>query len=85
VSCNAKLIFGIPSQVFLDEGGSKTVKAGGYRRMGGEEVTRSCDRQCDFEGLPGLFHEVAGAFQDGERRMPFIQVTDLGLEPEGAE
>ena len=69
----------------LDEGGSETVKAGGHGRVGGEEITRSSDRQRDFEGLPCLFHEVAGTFQDGERRVPFIQMTDLRLEPERAE
>ena len=82
---NAELLFGVTTEVLLDEGRSKTVKAGGHRRVGGEEIARSRDRQRDFEGLPGLLHEVAGAFQDGERRVPFIQVTDLRLDPERAE
>ena len=85
VKRNAELLFGIPPKVLLDEGRIKTVKAGGHRRVGGEEITRSCNRQRHFEGLPGLFHEVAGTFQDGERRVPFIQVTDLRLDPERAE
>ena len=76
---------GIPPEVLLDEGGSETVKAGGHRRVGGEEIARSCNRQRHFEGLPCLFHEVAGTFQDGERRVAFIQVTDLRLHPERAE
>ena len=76
---------GISTEVLLDEGGSKAVKTSGYRRMGGEEITRSCDRQCDFEGLPCLLHEIAGAFQDGECRVPFIQVADLWSEPERAK
>ena len=84
-SCNAELLFGVPPKVLFDEGGSKTVKTGGDRRVGGEEITRSCDRQCDLEGLPSLFHEVAGTFQNGERRVPFIQVTDLRLQPERSE
>ena len=85
VKRNAELLFGIPAQVLLDEGRSKTVETGGHRRMGGEEITRSRRGQCHFEGLPGLFHEVAGALQHGERRVPFIQVTDLRLEPQRAE
>ena len=85
VECNAELLLGIPTEVLLDEGRSETVKAGGHRRVGGEEVPRSRDGQRDFEGLPGLFHEVAGAFQHGEGRMPFIQVTDLRLDAERAE
>jgi hypothetical protein len=40
--------------------------------------------QRDFEGLPGLFHETAGALQHGEGRMPFIQVTDFRLDAERA-
>ena len=71
---------GIPAEVLLDEGRSETVKAGGHRRVGGEEVPRSRDGQRDFEGLPGLFHEAAGALQNGEGRMPFIQVTDFRLD-----
>jgi hypothetical protein len=69
----------------LDEGGRETVKTGGHCRVRSEEIARSCDRQCDCEGLPGLFHEVARTFQDGKRRVPLIQVTDLRLDPERAE
>ena len=29
------------------------------------------------KGCADLFHEIAGAFQHGEGRMPFIQVTDF--------
>ena len=69
----------------LDEGRSKAVKAGGHRRVGGEEVARSRDGQRDFEGLPGLFHEAPGAFQHGEGRMPFIQMTDFRLDAKRAQ
>jgi hypothetical protein len=85
VKRNAELLFGVPAKVLLDEGGSETVKTGGHRRVGGEEIARSCDGQGDFEGLPVSSMKLAGAFQDGERRVPFIQVTDLRLEPERAE
>ena len=80
VDGNAKLILGIPAEVLLDEGRSETVKAGGHRRVGGEEVSRSRGGQRDFKGLRGLLHETAGAFQHREGRMPFIQVTDFRLE-----
>src|SRR5664279_4494510 len=82
---NAELLRGVSTEVLLDEGRSETIKTGGHCRVGGEEVSCSGDRQRDFEGLPCLFHEVAGTFQDGERRVPFIQVTDLRLNPECAE
>ena len=85
VKRDAELLFGIPPKVLLDEGGRETVETGGHRGVGREEITRSCDRQRDFEGLPGLLHEVARAFQYGKRRVPFIQVTDLRLKPERAE
>ena len=72
----------ITTEVLLDEGRSETVKAGGHRRVGGEEVARSRDGQRDFEGLPGRLHETPRAFQHGEGRMPFIQVADFRLDAE---
>jgi len=56
-----------------------------YRRMGSEEIADSSCGQCHFEGLARLFHEAPGAIQHGEGRMPFIQVTDLWLDPERAQ
>ena len=82
---NAELLLGIATEVLLDEGRSETVKAGGHRGMRGKQVACPGNGQRDFEGLPGLFHEGAGAFQHGESRMPFIQVTDLRLNPQRAE
>ena len=32
--------------------------------------------QCNFEGLPSLIHESPGSFQNGKRRMPFIEMAD---------
>ena len=84
VECYAEFLLGIPTEVLLDESRSETIKAGGHCRVGGEEVPRSRDGQRDFEGLPGLFHETAGAFQHGEGRMPFIQVTDFRLDAQRA-
>src|SRR5213593_2019400 len=53
--------------------------------MGSEEVPRSSDRQRDFEGLRGLLHETAGALQHGKGRMPFIQMTNFGLNAKRAK
>ena len=58
---DAELLLGISAEVLLDEGGSETVKAGSYRRVGREEIAGAGRGQCHFEGLPGLFHKVAGA------------------------
>jgi hypothetical protein len=43
VECNTELLFGIPTKVLLDEGRSKTVKAGGHRSVSREKVTRPRD------------------------------------------
>ena len=51
VERDAELLLGITAEVLLDEGRSETVKAGGHRRVGGEEIPRSRDGQRDFEGL----------------------------------
>src|SRR5664279_1416788 len=82
---NAELVLGVSTEVLLDEDRSETIKTGSHCRVGGEEVPRSRGSQRDVEGLLCFFHEVAGAFEDGERRVPFIQVTDLRLDPECAE
>ena len=37
------------------------------------------------KGWPGLFHETASALENGEGRVPLVQVTDLGLQAERAE
>src|SRR5208337_1358934 len=82
---NPEPVLGIISEVLLDERRRETVKAGGHRRVGGEEIPRSGDGQRDFEGLPGLFHETAGALQYSEGRVPFVQVTDFWFDAERAE
>ena len=85
VDGDAKLVLGVPTEVLLDEIRSEAVKAGGHRRVGGEKVPRSRDGQCDFERLPGLVHEGPGSFQNGERRMPFIQMADFRLDAKRVE
>ena len=77
---DAELLLGIAAQVLLDERGGEAVEPRSHGRVGGEDVACSRDGQCDFEGLPGLLHEAAGAFQHRKGRMPFIQVADLRLD-----
>ena len=84
-TCNAKLFLGVPTEVLLDESRSEAVKARSHRSVGGEKVARARDGQCDFERLPGLLHETAGAFQHGKGRMPFIQVADFRLDAQCVE
>ena len=69
----------------FDESRSEPVEPGGHCGVRGEEVPRARGSQRDFEGLPGLFHEGVRAFQDGERRVPFIQMADLRVDAERAE
>jgi hypothetical protein len=55
---------------------SEAVEANSHHRVGGEKVSRSCGGQCNFERLPSLVHESPGSFQNGKRRMPFIEIAD---------
>ena len=85
VERDAKLGLGVPTEVLLDEGRSKTIEPGGHRRVRGEEVAGPRDGQRDLEGLTGLLHETPGAFQHGEGRMPFIQMAHVRPDAEFAE
>ena len=69
----------------MDEGRIETVEAGGHGGVGGEEVSGAGDGECDVEGLAVVVHEIAGALQDGERGVAFIQVTDFWFDSEFAE
>ena len=75
----------ITTEVLFDKSGSETVEAGGHRRVGGEEVPRSRDGQCDIEGLRGLQHQAAGTLQHGQGCVPFVEVAHFGLDPERDE
>ena len=66
---------------WLDERRRKPVESRGDRRVGGEEVPRSGDRQRDVERLAGHLHEVPGALQYRESRVAFVQVADFGSIP----
>ena len=84
VEGNAEFLLRITAEVLFDESRSETVKAGGHRRVGGKKIPRPRGGQRDFKGLRVLLHETAGAFQDREGRMTFIQVTDIRLDAERA-
>ena len=73
---------GVIAKILLDEGWGETIKAGSHRRVGGKQVARAGHGQRDVERLACLLHETAGAFEHGERRMPFIQMTYFRSEAE---
>ena len=82
---DAELLFGVVAEILLDECRRKTIEAGLHRRMGGKEIARSRDRQCNFKGLPGLIDEIARTLQDGKCRMSLIQMADLRMDAERAQ
>ena len=77
-----KFLTGIAAQVLLDQVRTKAVKTRSHCSMSGKQVARPGCRQCDLEGLAGLFHEAQGPFQDSKSCMPFIQMAYFGLNPE---
>ena len=48
-----KFLFCITMEVLFYESRWETVKTRSHRGVGGKEIARSCNRQGDFEGLPG--------------------------------
>jgi hypothetical protein len=48
--------------------------------MGGEQISGPSDGQRNLKGLTRFIHKSSGSFQDRERGMPFIQVTDFRLD-----
>jgi hypothetical protein len=85
VKFNAESLLAITPEVLFNQRGSKAVKARGHCRVGGKQIPHPCCRQCNFEGLPSLLHEIAGTFKDGKRRMPFIEVTNVWMNSECSE
>ena len=49
---DAELLFGVPTEVLLDERRSEPVETGCHRRVRGEEIAGARDGQGDIEGLP---------------------------------
>ena len=85
VDGKAQLFPRVATKETFDKGGRETIKTGRHRRVGGEEVARPRGGQRDLERLPVLLHEIARAFQHGESRVPFVQVTDFGFEAQGGQ
>jgi len=85
VETDPQAFLGIWPEVPLNEGRVEAVEAGRHRRVRGEDVSRARDRQGHVEGAPALLHEGPGALEHRERRVPLVEVADLGLEPEGPQ
>ncbi len=68
----AQLFLSVTTEVLPDQIRSETVKAGCHRRVGGEEVPGPRSGQRDLEGLRGVLHETAGAFQHSKGCMPVV-------------
>ena len=79
---NAEFLLCIPRQVLLDKCRVEPVKSRCYRGVSSEEISHPSRSHGHVEGLTRCFHEAARTLQDGEGRMSFIQVTDLGSNPE---
>ena len=61
------------------------IETGFDRRMGGEEVAGARDREGDVERHAVVLHEAPRPFQHGEGGVPFVELADLGLQPEGPQ
>ena len=85
VQWNAETLLGIGAEISLDEGWGETIKAGRYRRVGSEKVSARVVASATSKDWRCLLHETAGAFEHGEGRMPFIQVTYFRSEAERGE
>jgi hypothetical protein len=82
---DAQVILGVEPQRLFDEGRRKPIEPRLDGRVGGEEVAGARDREGDVERHAVVLHEAPRPFQHGEGRVPFVEVTDLGLPPEGAQ
>jgi len=75
----------IVAKVPVNQGWRESIKAGDDSGMGGEKIAHSGNGQCDVEGLRTFLHEAACPFQYGERRVPFIEMTDFRLYTQRTE
>jgi hypothetical protein len=75
----------IASQVLRYESGGEPVEACFDRSVGGKHV--SCSRGCagHLETDSSVLHVTTGPLQDGECRVPFIEVANVGPNPQFAE
>src|SRR5437016_7189534 len=82
---DAEAFLGVVPEEALDEGRREAVEARRDRGVRGEDVACAGGRQRGVEGTPAVLHETAGALQHGEGRVPFVEMADLGLEPERSQ
>ena len=78
---DGELLLRIATEIFADEFGIEAVKSGGDRGMGGEEISRPGDVQGQIKGFLMIFHIAARPFENGKRRMAFVEMANLGLQP----
>src|SRR5664279_313867 len=74
IACYAEFLLGIASEVLPDQRGIEAVETGRNSRMGGEDISGARGGERNFKGLTSFLHEIAGPFEHGEGRMPFIQM-----------
>ena len=71
----------VPTEILFDQGGGKRSKPAATAVWVVKRLPARVTANATSKGWPSL-HEVAGAFQDGEGGMSFVQVADFRLEPE---
>jgi hypothetical protein len=77
---NAQFLASVVPESVFDESRCKAVEPRGYCRMRGKEIARPSHRGRDLKGLSRPVHETSRSLQRRERRMPFIEVTDLRFD-----
>ena len=82
---DAQLLLGVRPKQALEEGRREAVEARRDRGVRGENIAGAGDRQRHVERTPRVLHEAPRALQYRERRVPLVEVTDLGLEPERSQ
>ncbi len=63
----------------------EAVEAGLHRRVGGEEIAGPRHLERHLKRLAGGLHEIRGPLQYGERRVAFVEMAHLGIEPQGSQ
>ena len=85
LDAHAEPLTGVVAEIARDEARLVAVEAGRDGCVGREEVAGTRHAERGLEVDTGLLHEEARPLEHGERGMPFVQVTDLGIDPEAAQ
>src|SRR5690606_7669476 len=85
IHADAEIALGIIAEILLDERGRETVEARRHRRMRGEEIACARHYERHVEGNPRLPHQATRPLEHAERRVPFIEMADLGTKAELVE